>query len=137
MPTVLLLVAVMQSTGAGIVTLARGTTSAIEDRREVVARTTAEWAALWRSHVGSDSPPAPAVDPSKTMVAAVFVGYRPTGGYSVEMTGTRAEGDTLVIEYVLRAPGRGDLVTQALTAPFHIVALPLHRGPVRFEQKKT
>jgi hypothetical protein len=66
------------------------------------------------------------------MVAAVFLGARPTGGYGVEITGTRRDGDTLVVEFVERRPGPDAIVTQALTAPYHIVTLPRHEGAVVF-----
>ena len=101
----------------------------------IVVRSAAEWDVLWKAHAGAQA--APAVDLAKNVVAAVFIGTRPTGGYSVEITGTRRDGDALVIEYVQRAPGRGDIVSQALTSPFHIVSLPRHDGPVRFEQRNA
>jgi PrcB C-terminal len=66
------------------------------------------------------------------MVVAVFLGIRPTGGYGVEITAARREGGTLVVEYVERRPRPDALLTQALTAPFHIVALPRHDGAVTF-----
>lgn len=113
-------------------TVARGPMSAIAGSKEVVVRSNAEWTALWKDH--GSSQPVPTVDFSKEMVAAVFLGSRPTGGFSVEIVGTRAEGDALVIEYAERRPGRGDIVSQVLTSPFHIVKLPAHKGSVRFQK---
>jgi hypothetical protein len=77
----------------------------------------------------------PSVDFSKEIVAAVFLGTRPTGGFSVEIVGTRVEGDALVVEYAEQRPGRADIVSQVLTSPFHIVRLPTHKGPVRFQRQ--
>ena len=133
MGAILVAAALLQAAPSTVVTVARGTSSAIEDRRETVARTADEWSRLWMSHAGSQ--PSATVDLTKSMVAAVFIGTRPTGGYSVEIRGTRRDADTLVIEYAVRAPTRGDIVTQVITSPFHIVALPRHDGPVRFEQQ--
>jgi len=132
---VLLVVALTQTAGSAPVTIARGSSSGVEERREAVVRSAAEWDVLWKAHAGAQA--APAVDLAKNVVAAVFIGTRSTGGYSVEITGTRRDGDALVIEYVQRAPGRGDIVSQALTSPFHIVSLPRHDGPVRFEQRNA
>ena len=116
-----------------ITTVARGPMSGVPDSKETVARTAGEWSALWKSHAGER--PLPAVDFSTRMVAAIFLGTQPTGGISVEITGTRQEGDALVVEYVEQRPGRGDIVSQVLTSPFHIVTLPRYAGGVRFEKQ--
>jgi hypothetical protein len=105
--------------------------SAITGPREVVVRSSADWNALWKEH--GSTQPVPAVDFSKELVAAVFLGSRPTGGFSVEVVGARVEGDALIVEYVEQRPGRGSIVSQMLTSPFHIVKLPAHKGPVRFQ----
>ena len=111
--------------------IARGPVSPVVEPRQAVARSPAEWEALWKAH--ATARPAPAVDFSSEMVAAVFLGARPSGGFGVEITGARLDGETLVIHYVEQRPGRRDVVTQMLTSPFHIVRLPHHPGAVRFE----
>jgi hypothetical protein len=131
MLAMILAVALMQQ-GSGLVTIAQGTHSGIEDAREAVVRTQAEWLALWKAH-GQGEPPA-SVNFGKEMVAAVFLGTRATGGYSVQIAGTTREKDTLVIDYVEQRPAGDVIVTQALTSPFHIVRLPVHDGPVRFRR---
>ncbi len=113
-------------------TVAQGASSGVEEPRQVVVRSPAEWDTLWKSHAGPQ--PAPAVDFSMNMVAAVFLGERPTAGYRVVIVGTRRENDALVIEYIERPPGAGALVAQVLTSPFHIVKLPRFNGPIRFRR---
>jgi|SRR5688572_8724682 hypothetical protein len=132
MLAMILAVALMQQGSPGLVTIAQGTHSRIEEARDAVVRTPAEWLALWKAH-GQGEPPA-AVEFGKEMVAAVFLGTRATGGYAVQITGTSREKDTLVIDYVEQRPGGDVIVTQALTSPFHIVRLPRHDGPVRFRR---
>lgn len=132
MLAMILAVALMQQSSPGLVTIAQGTYSSVEEARETVARTQGEWVALWKAH-GQGEPPA-AVDFSKEMVAAIFLGTRATGGYSVQIVGTSREKDALVIAYVEQRPGGDAIVTQALTSPFHIVRLPRHDGPVRFRR---
>jgi hypothetical protein len=119
--------------GPEMTTIARGPMSAITDARQVVVRSSVEWEALWKEH--GVTQPLPVVNFSKEIVAAVFLGSRPTGGFNVEILSTRLEGDALIVEYGERRPGRGDIVSQVLTSPFHIVRLPAHKGPVRFEKK--
>ena len=57
-------------------------------------------------------------------VVAAFLGQRRTGGYSVEIT-READGQVQVGE---KSPSRGVVVTQALTAPFKVAALPVAAG---------
>ena len=117
--------------GPAVTTVARGSMSAITEPREVVVRSSAEWNDLWKE-LGSTQP-VPAVDFTKELVAAVFLGSRPTGGFGVEVVSARVEGDVLIVEYVERRPGRDSIVSQVLTSPFHIVKLPARNGSVRFQ----
>ena len=128
-----LILAIFMAQGpAAVPTVAQGASSGVEEPAQVVVRSPAEWETLWKSHAGPQA--APAVDFSTSMVAAVFLGTRPTGGYRVEIVGTRLENDQLIIEYIERPPGAGALVTQILTSPFHIVKLPRFNGPIRFRR---
>lgn len=112
------------------VTMAQGAHSAVEEPKQAVARTASEWQALWREHAGSE--PVPAIDFAKEMVAAVFLGTRPTGGYGVDIFAARREGAVLIVEYRERRPPPGALASQALTSPFHIVRIARHDGTVTF-----
>ena len=114
-------------------TVARGPMSGVAESKQAVARTAAEWSALWKAHAGTQ--PIPAADFSTSIVAAVFLGTQPTAGFSMEIVGTRRDADTLTVEYIERRPGRGDITAQVITSPFHIVELPRHDGAVRFEKR--
>lgn len=130
MTALLLALTLMPQNTIATVTVARGTSSAIEESRQAIARTAGEWQTLWREHAGSE--PAPAVDFAKEMVAAVFLGTRPTGGYGVDIVAARREGAALIVEYRERRPPPGALASQALTSPFHIVRIARHDGTVTF-----
>jgi hypothetical protein len=130
----ILVVAIAQSAAPPVTTVAQGAYSGISDASEVVVRSPAEWNALWKAHAGLQ--PIPAVDFSQELVAAVFLGTRPSGGFGVEILGTRREAAALVIEYRERVPAASDIVTQALTSPFHIVKLPRFDGSIRFRKIK-
>jgi hypothetical protein len=112
-------------------TLAQGNQSQMEDAREAVARTPAEWAALWKGHRTGKPPD---VDFTRSMVVAVFLGTRPTAGYAVEITGIETKDAGLVVTYRERRPGPDELTAQVLTAPFHIVQTVAFAGPVRFQR---
>lgn len=51
-------------------------------------------------------------------------GQKRTGGYAVSVRGARQDGDVIVIEVALTAPKPGDIVTQVITHPHALIALP-------------
>jgi hypothetical protein len=128
-----LLLAIAMSTAqqpGAVATIVRDNMSGVEEARQAVAKTQAEWAALWRAHNGAA--PAPAVDFSKRTVVAVFLGTRPSAGYSVEVTGTKLDGKTLLVEWREFPPQPGNLSAQVLTSPAHIATIPKFDGAIKF-----
>jgi len=116
--------------GVPFKTIERGGQSGIEEPRQVVVRTAPEWEKLWKEHALDR--PLPPIDFTRSMVVGVFLGYRPTGGHSVEITGIeRKDGDT-VVTYRERKPQKTDIVTQVITMPYHLVSLDKVAGEVRF-----
>lgn len=128
----LLMAALLQGVSMPIQTIDRGPASAIETPRQAVARTPQEWAELWRAH--APGRPAPAVDVSGGVVVAVFLGTRPTAGFSVEIVRTRLTGASMVVEYRQKPPDANAMVAQVLTSPYHIATIPAHVGPIVFER---
>ena len=116
-------------------TVQRGDLSGIEERREAVIRTAAEWASLWKQHQPDQKPPA--IDFTRSMVAGVFLGSRPTGGYALEVTAVERDGADLVVIYREGKPDPKMMVTQMITSPFHLVRIDRHAGPVRFRAAET
>jgi hypothetical protein len=112
-------------------TVAQGAMSNIEEPRQVVVRTDAEWQALWKQHGRAAMP---AVDFTQSTVVAVFLGTRPTAGFSVAITAVKTEGTRTVVEYRERAPSRDAFVGQVLTSPFHAVRLARTAGVVEFRR---
>jgi len=117
---------------AGLRTVERGSQSNIDAARQVVIRSAAEWTAFWRTH--NFDKPAPQVDFDKEMVVGVFMGSRPTGGYSVTITGITERDGSLVVTYGETSPRPGAMTAQVLTFPYHLVAVPKHSGEVKFEK---
>ena len=115
-------------------TLDRGLDSNLDAPRQAVIRTAGEWEALWRVHGGERT--RPAVNFGDEMVVAVFLGSRPTAGFSVEIVSTRVDGSALVVQYREGRPPAGALTAQVLTMPYHIAAVPKRAGvtDVKFER---
>ena len=102
-------------------TIEKGDQSNIEDARQVLVRTEAEWTKLWQQHAPDH--PRPAVDFSKEMVVAVFMGSRPNAGFSTTITSAMVANGALVVHYRETMPGTGSVSAQILTFPYHLVAI--------------
>src|SRR5688572_12125528 len=113
-------------------TVAQGTDSSIEESRQVVIRSAAEWQALWKTHDADRA--APVVDFGRSVVVGVFLGSRPTAGFGVDITAVKRDGAQSVVEYRERRPRPGALAAQVLTSPYHLVSLPGDAGTVEFRR---
>lgn len=87
------------------------------ERRVVVAGSAAGLAGV----AGLEIP-----DSGEGLYVSVHAGERPTGGYRVALSDAGG-GDLRV---TLREPGRGDIVTQALTQPYAVAVVRGERGKV-------
>jgi len=127
----ILVLAVQTGSPKPVETIVTGMMSQVEDAKQSVARTPAEWAALWRLH---SSGAAPKVDFATRTVVAVFLGTRPSAGYAVEITGTRQQQGALIVEWRERRPETGIVSAQIITSPAHIATIPKFAGEIRFEK---
>ena len=112
----------------------KGDQSNIDSTRQAVARSEAEWRALWKQH--NFDRPAPKVDFSKEMVVAVFMGSRPSAGFSTEIVAVEPKADGLVVRYKETPPGADRMTAQILTFPYFMAAVPKKAGQVTFEKSE-
>ena len=133
-PAILLLLATFaQATPTGAPrTVDKGEQSNIDEAKQVVVRTEAEWTKLWQQH--SPDRKRPAVDFSKEMVVGVFMGSRPTAGYNVSIVSTFAKDGNVLVRYQESTPRPGAMTAQVLTFPYHLVAIPQAAGDLKFEK---
>jgi hypothetical protein len=110
----------------------KGTQSNVDTARQAVARTEAEWQALWKSH--EFDRPAPRVDFAKEMVVAVFAGSRPTAGFGVEIVGAEVRDGALVVSYRETKPAGDAITAQVLTSPYAFAAVEKRAGDVKFQK---
>lgn len=114
-----------------LTTIDEGTLSGIDERGEIVVRTAAQWEALWREHAPERE--RPTVDFDRFAVLAVFMGARPTAGWSIRIVSVvAADDDGVEIVATRSAPQKDQMVAQVVTAPFHIVSVPRFSGPATF-----
>lgn len=102
--------------------VASGTNANTAAAGVVLARTASEARALYATAYGRQTgvPTPPTLAAGETLVG-VFMGQRPTGGYSVRVTSAAAQGTALALRVQVNAPGAGSITTQALTSPWTIV----------------
>lgn len=95
---------------------------------QITARDQRGWEILWQL-VGE---PAPGDLPDGTMALAVFLGPRPSGGYTVAFDRVVRQDGLVVADYRETTPPPDALVSQALTAPYAIRLVQADDAPVRF-----
>lgn len=107
-------------------TLAKGGFSGIQQPLQQVITDPAQWEKIWTAHnAGRKSEQArPEIDFTKEMVIVAAMGRKNTGGYSIEISKAEPSGGKLMIYVTRKAPRPGGMSLQALTAPFHMAALP-------------
>ena len=123
--------AMLQSAGTPR-TVDKGEQSNIDEAKQVVVRTEAEWTKLWQQH--SPDRQRPAVDFSKEMIVGVFMGSRPTAGYNLSIVSTFAKDGQVLVRYQESTPRPGTITAQILTFPYHLVAIAKAPGDVKFEK---
>ncbi len=106
--------------------LKKGAFSGIREAKQEVVKTADAWEKLWKQHATAAGEPEkiPAVDFSKEMVVVATMGTKRTGGYAIEIVGVEAKDKTLKISVKKSSPPPDAMTIQALTAPFHFVAVP-------------
>lgn len=118
--------------------LAKGAFGGIQDARQEVITDPQTWEELWRTHAVHSTPPPklPEVDFTQEMVIVATLGRQRTGGYAIEVAGVEVAGGELKIAIRRTSPPPGAMAIQALTAPFHFVAVPRSElKPVFVERK--
>ncbi len=118
-------------------TLARGQYSGIEEKKYVIVTSQKEWERLWEKvhKFITPAPDVPVIDFASDIVLGVFMGTRPTGGYSIEIDELRACDDRILAIVKSRSPGPEDMVTTALTQPYHIIRLEATGREIEFKEK--
>jgi hypothetical protein len=118
-----------QATPVSFLNIAKGYRSGVREPLQTVVRSQAEWLALWRRHSNDLNATPPAVVFDLEIVAAIFLGEKPTGGYDVTILRAEQSGDELIIEYQERSPAPGSITIQVFQQPFHIVRINREVGP--------
>ncbi len=112
----------------------KGEISQAQSQTFLVARTAAEWDALWAL---AGRPP-PARLPDGMMALGLFLGVRTSGGYGVDVVRIGVESvagqrDRMVVEFRETVPQ--GVAASVITSPYAIVLVRRSDAPVRFVRR--
>lgn len=62
----------------------------------------------------------------------IALGQRNTAGYSIEITSVEKLGDRIVVSFIEKKPGPGDMVAQVITYPYIVASIPKTTLPIEF-----
>lgn len=102
-----------------------GTALDAGERKNVAARDQKSFDRVWKMVHGEQEIASPSIDFTKEYVVGVFAGEKSSGGHAIAVTGIQDLGDTRTLSVTLTAPGEGCMNTQALTAPYQLIRVPL------------
>lgn len=108
------------------VILDKGSQCSVMEPKQILAKSQAEFDAVWREAFESmDMPPAkPSVDFTANWVIAVFMGEKNKGGYEMDIQSiSQAHGST-VIEIKEIKPGPNCLSTMSIEYPYLLASMP-------------
>jgi len=110
----------------GFRTLAKGIFSAFREPKRELIKDKSEFEKAWAQCSARDESRTkiPDVDFETEMVLLVAMGQQRTGGYAIEITAVTPTQDRVRVALKTKEPAPGGITIQALTAPFHMVAVP-------------
>ncbi len=111
----------------------------MEQPTQIVVTNETQWTELWKKHSGQVQPskPAPKINFNQESVIFVSLGQKKSGGYSVEITDVQIVDGKPEIKVRTRSPKPGGMQLQALTNPFHIVAVRRITASAKFKIDPT
>ncbi len=117
-----------------MIDLSSGTNGGFEDPTKKVIKTKEEFLQLWAdAHRNLLPPPkAPEVDFEEYQVVIVAMGMRTSGGYSIKINSVNNSKGNLMISVTETSPGKGCMLTEALTFPFQMIQIKKNDGKVFF-----
>lgn len=112
-------------------TITSGSFSDIMEPRQEVYRSESDFEVFWKQHVGGTGS-LPSVDFKETMVLSTFRGDQISGGYTIAVDSITETDTEIVVKTKISDPEYDDVVTMAITQPFHVVITKASTKPVYF-----
>ncbi len=106
----------------------------IPTRQRLVIRDGATWAKVWKQFADTHQPIAaiPVIDFAKSVVIVAAMGIQSSGGYTITVDDVRIIAGGARISITEKSPGKGCIVTMAMTEPASVVLVPRFAGEAVF-----
>lgn len=103
-------------------------------QQHLVIRDAKAWATVWQQIAGTGEPrpDVPVVDFTRDVVIVAALGWRPSSGYSIDITEVRVGGGDAVVFLEERDPGQSCVVLAVETAPVAFAIVPSFPGLAMF-----
>lgn len=106
--------------------LAEGTNaSGVSERKNYAVYTKEDFARLWTMAYRDDTSAMPSIDFDSQYVIGVFAGEKLSGGHTIEVASITDASSIRTVSMTLTRPGEGCVVSEALTSPFQLIAVPV------------
>ncbi len=114
----------------------KGVYSGITEGKTLVIMDPPQWKGLWEEHsqIEVPPPPIPAINFNLKRVVGIFLGERPSGGYSVEVVSVRTQGTLVVVSWREKRPPPGYMSASVMSSPYYLKVIPRSNAPVLFEK---
>lgn len=114
-----------------------GYDSGIKEFSKRLAKTDKEFSSLYIEHLTSqknvNATVFPKVDFKNEMVAGIFLGERPSSGYTLDIKRVVKTDSQIIIEASETPPTKDSNITSIITAPYQFITLPQSDLPVKFD----
>lgn len=77
----------------------------------------------------------PKVNFADQTVLGVFAGQKGSGGYSINVVRVEQTNNGVLVKVVETQPGKNCIVTDVISSPYQIVAVPKLKGEVKFDKQ--
>jgi len=118
-------------------TLESGYDSGIKEFSKKIAKTQEEFNELYKEHLSQQKlikkPIFPHVDFNEKMVASIFLGERPSSGYSIKVTNVTKTNSRITIFATEDAPKDNDYKSSIVTSPYTLITLPKSNLSINFD----
>lgn len=112
--------------GSGQV-IAQGGQSTVQNMQFHIANTKGKLSSLWgngHAHLLSQ-PPAPSINFTQESIVGIFLGTKPTGGYSLNVVNVENTPEGWRVNVNITEPAANSFTTQALTSPWVLIKIPV------------
>jgi len=114
-----------QEASVSFTVLAEGTNaSGVSERKNFAVYTDEDFVRLW-AMTGASASEMPAVNFEEQYVIGVFAGEKLSGGHGIEVTSVTDASSLRTVAIALTRPGADCVVTEALTRPYQLIAVPV------------